>query len=85
MSNGIDGDTLPWIKTFLEDLLQIVMVKRIASYHAPVMSGIPQGSVLGPLLFLIFINDMSVVIRSEMYHFTDDTKIFNQIKLKKTN
>ena len=50
------------------------------STTAPFLSGIPQGSVLGPTLFVIYINDLLEDIKAEGLLFADDTKIFNQIK-----
>jgi len=44
-----------------------------------VVSGVPQGSVLGPLLFLIFINDIDELLISKMYKFADDIKIFHAV------
>ena len=50
------------------------------SFPEPVISGIPQGSVLGPILFVIYINDLQDVVKSKIYLFADDTKVLNKIK-----
>ena len=47
---------------------------------APVLSGIPQGSVIGPLMFICYVNDMPVVLHSTIGMFADDTKIFHQVQ-----
>ena len=58
---------------------QRVRVMNSYSEWAPVTSGIPQGSVLGPILFVIYINDLPDNLKSECYMFADDTKVFKDI------
>ncbi len=79
-SYGIGGKILTWIKAFLNDRVQVVKVNGTESYLEKVLSGIPQGSVLGPILFVIYINDLPDVINSDAFLFADDTKIFSRIK-----
>ena len=78
-SYGIRGDIRKWIEAFLSGRKQIVKVNGAESNVAPVLSGIPQGSVLGPTLFVIYIDDLLANIKSEGLLFADDTKIFHQI------
>ena len=78
-SYGIGGNILKWIEAFLRNRTQIVKVNGEKSFSAPVLSGIPQGSVLGPLLFVIYINDLPDNINSDSFLFADDTKILRQI------
>ena len=77
---GIRGDLYNWIKDFLSDRQQRVMVGDSKSEWLPVTSGIPQGSVLGPVLFVIFINDMPDVVNANIKLFADDTKIFKAVQ-----
>ncbi|MEW8547072.1 MAG: reverse transcriptase family protein [Candidatus Thiodiazotropha sp.] len=73
---GIRGKVYIWIKEFLSNRVQKVMVNGKGSDTAKVTSGIPQGSVLGPILFLIFINDLPEVIQASIKLFADDAKIY---------
>ena len=57
---------------------QFVSIQGNDSDHLPIQHGVPQGSVLGPLLFLIYINDLHIAIKhSSVYHFADDTNLLN--------
>jgi hypothetical protein len=76
---GITGNVLKWTEEFLTDRRQRVNIKGSLSQWVPVTSGIPQGSVLGPCLFVIFINDLPDVIHSMSQMFADDTKVFREI------
>ena len=77
---GVNGKVLSWVKTFLTDRRQKVLVNQSQSDWATVTSGIPQGSVLGPLLFIIFINDLPDCVKSAIKICVDDTKIYREIK-----
>ena len=70
-----------WISNFLAERRQKVIVNGCESRWQPVTSGIPQGSVLGPMLFVLFINDITENIKndSQLYLYADDTKIFREI------
>ena len=73
---GIRGKLLEWIKSFLSGRTQYVALNGIHSYKSEVKSGVPQGTVLGPLLFLIFINDINRCIKDSLISsFADDTRI----------
>ena len=73
---GIRGDTLKWIKDFLDNRKQSVVTNGISSSPIPVSSGVPQGSVLGPILFLAYINDLPEQVRSRVRLFADDTAMY---------
>jgi len=79
-AHEIESKLLDWITQWLKNSVQRVCIKGIESDWLLVLSGVPQGSVLGPILFLIFINDLNFGIKSWILKFADDTKIFNRIK-----
>ena len=73
---GIKGNIWNWIKDFLSVRRQFVKIGATSSAEFPVTSGVPQGSVLGPVLFVIYINDLPTHIKSQILMFADDTKIY---------
>ena len=78
---GIRGQILTWIKAFLSNRFQAVRVEGSVSDFVPVRSGVPQGSVLGPLLFLLYINDLPEVCRYAILKlFADDSKLYFRCK-----
>ena len=79
-SYGISEQTCKWIDSFLSDRKQRVHLNGNYSKWHDVTSGIPQGSVLGPVLFVIFINDLPNSVESTAYLFADDTKLYRSIK-----
>ena len=74
--HGVKGNTLNWIRSFLLGRTQAVVLEGERSAEAPVTSGVPQGSVLGPLLFLLYINDLPQNITSQVRLFADDTAVY---------
>ena len=78
---GFHTKLIKWIHSFLSDRKQVVLVNGVRSDEASVRSGVPQGSVLGPVLFLIFINDLETVLNSSTVRFfADDTRISHRIE-----
>ena len=77
---GIRGSTHNWITSWLSGHFQKVVLDGQASDPVPVLSGVPQGSVLGPVLFLIFINDLPENIRSSVRLFADDCALYRNIE-----
>ena len=77
---GIRSDNLRWVTNFLTKRLQRVCVNGKHSDWKPVLSGTPQGTVLGPHLFLLFINDIHDKVKSTTKLFADDCMLYRPIK-----
>ena len=83
---SIRGITNKWFNSFLTDQTQFTTVQGKHSDKNPVYYGVSQGSVLGPLLFILFINDFHAAIEfSSVHHFADDTNLLSEHSLKKLN
>ena len=76
---GINGNLLNWVADFLTNRSQFVSINNASSSSVPVTSGVPQGSVLGPILFIYYINDMPDLTDCPMKIFADDTKAYMTI------
>ena len=78
-NNGIHGCLLNWIRHFFTGRKQRVIVRVTCSDWSNVTSGTPQGTILGPLLFLLYINDITKCVLSTTKLYADDTKIHREI------
>ena len=77
---GFDNKLLNWFTDYLSERTQAVIFEAKQSENLPVSSGVPQGSILGPLLFILYVNDISDGCSSTVSSFADDVKIFRKIK-----
>ena len=76
---GIEDGIIDWMEQWLTDRRQRVVVDGEVSNWKSFLNGVPQGSVLGPLLFLIYINDLDDNITSNVLKFADDTNVFRRV------
>lgn len=76
---GIEGHVLEWCRSFLSNRKQRVVIRGSRSAWANVLSGVPQGSVVGPLMFVIYINDMPGAVEGCLKMFADDAKLFRRV------
>ena len=79
-SHGMGNSIINWIEQWLTDRRQRVIVDGEVSSWKSVLSGVPQGSVLGPILFLVYINDLEEGVTGNILKFADDTKLFTKTK-----
>ena len=79
-SHGMGNSIINWIEQWLNDRRQRVVVDGEVFCWKPVLSGVPQGSVLGPILLLVYINDLEEGVTGTILKFADDTKLFRKVK-----
>ena len=78
-AHGINGNVLKWIEGWLCGRKQRVVLNGQVSEWKDILSGVPQGSVLGPILFVIYINDIDECVNGRILKFADDTKIYQKV------
>ena len=85
---GISGSALSWFESYLTDRTQAVMVDNLTSTSSPLSFGVPQGSVLGPVLFILYTKPLSSLLQSHSIphqSFADDTQLYNSSKPNQTH
>lgn len=76
---GVDGPLLTWFENYLNNRMQKVVIKGQSSDWGMIEAGVPQGSVLGPLLFIVYINDLADVVDCNIKMFADDTCLYIEV------
>ena len=79
-SRGVSGKLLPWLQSYLSNRSIRVVLSGQASEPCSINASVPQGSVLGPFLFSIFIDDLVEVCENELYMYADDSTLFARIR-----
>ena len=77
---GVSGNVLKWISSFLSNRSQRVVINGQSSEWTDISSGVPQGSVLGPLLFILYVNDLLNEVKSYCKLFADDAKLYKDLQ-----
>ena len=81
-ASGLGNDNLYWFKPYLSDRTQLVDLSGTHSSCSPITCGVHQGSILGPLLFLVYVNDMSDVVKNKLLLYADDSGILMSGKIQ---
>ena len=84
-SVGISGHILKWFENYLSDRQKRVVTNGKTSSYLKVPAGVPQGSILGPLLFLVYINDIVLELNSSIRLFADDTSLYIHVVVENPN
>ena len=84
-SHGIGNSIINWIDQWLTDRRQRVVVDGEVTSWESVLSWVPQGSVLGPLLFFVYINDLEEGVTGKILKSADDTKLFRKLRKLEIN
>ncbi len=74
---GINDNIVNWIESFLHEITFNVSINRIISKSKAALSGVPQGSVLGPILFLIYVNNLPDLLQGDVLLFANDVKLIS--------
>ena len=77
---GVSGEFLSLIQSFLKDRKQRTVLNGQSSSRGDISAGVPQGSILGPLFFLVYINDLTADLKCNVKLFADDTSLFTVVK-----
>ena len=77
---GVQGKTLGWIESLIAKRSQTVVLNGNSSDELPIILGVPQGSLLGPFLFLLYINDLPDSLQSQVRLIADDTALYLTVK-----
>lgn len=82
---GIRGDALEWIRSYLTDRYQKVTIRQASSEKSALSTGVPQGSVLGPLLFSLYMLPLREIIKKheiQRHHYADDTQLYTRLRIR---
>ena len=77
---GLSEGCITWLQSYLSERISFISIENQFSNYGSILCGIPQGSILGPLLFLIYVNDMPEAVNSDLFLYADDSCLMFQHK-----